>query len=266
MYQSYLDCPWGRMSYYTSGGGKIILLLHDFGQDAHYFTDLLSFTDSFAQGITVDLCGHGMSQTPKEFTSCKTMARDINSLTQQLLAGRVDIVGHGTGGLVALEFARLFPHSCAKLVLLDTFLPQTKREQIFGETLIPYSDFPQHQKICRSFSKWPLSVRDDYILTVNNYNYQWLSDIYTTKEILFVYGARNSANQPGKARLNIPERSWYEVHWLHGRGHDFPRQAARETANIIRQYLFNDSTGFTEEEPHNPEHDLPPPSLGELML
>ena len=51
------------------------------------------------------------------------MAVDIHELTRSLRLGRVKVVGHDIGLMVAYAFAAQFPEDTERLVLMDAFLP-----------------------------------------------------------------------------------------------------------------------------------------------
>ncbi|TCM16538.1 pimeloyl-ACP methyl ester carboxylesterase [Novosphingobium sp. PhB165] len=73
--------------------------------------------------IAVDLRGMGTSDKPAGGYDKKTMAADIAGLVRQLHLGKVDIVGHDIGSMVAYSFAANHPELTSKLVLLDVAPP-----------------------------------------------------------------------------------------------------------------------------------------------
>ncbi|AOR75335.1 alpha/beta hydrolase fold protein [Sphingomonas sp. LH128] len=73
--------------------------------------------------IAVDLRGMGASSKPAGGYDKKTMAADIAGLVHQLGLGKVDIVGHDIGSMVAYSFAANHSDLTDKLVLLDVAPP-----------------------------------------------------------------------------------------------------------------------------------------------
>jgi pimeloyl-ACP methyl ester carboxylesterase len=76
----------------------------------------------------VDLRGHGASAWPGTY-SIELMAHDVVALLPQLVgdAGRIDLVGHSLGGLVACRVAVASP-LVRRLVLEDVGLPRARRQ------------------------------------------------------------------------------------------------------------------------------------------
>jgi pimeloyl-ACP methyl ester carboxylesterase len=69
----------------------------------------------------VNLRGHGPSDWPGDY-SIRAMADDVTGLLRQLDAGKVDLVGHSLGGLVACRVASAHPERVRRLVLEDVGL------------------------------------------------------------------------------------------------------------------------------------------------
>src|SRR5512133_749264 len=101
-------------------GAPPFLLVHDLGLD---HTSLQAQFEHFRHRhrvVAVDLPGHGesvplpTSQTPAAF------AHDLAWLCYELGVYRPVAVGHGVGGMVAVELAGMFPGLLAAAVLLDS--------------------------------------------------------------------------------------------------------------------------------------------------
>ena len=63
------------------------------------------------------------SARPETGYDKKNMAVDIHELTRSLGLGRVSVVGHDIGLMVAYAFAAKYPEDTERLVLMDAFLP-----------------------------------------------------------------------------------------------------------------------------------------------
>lgn len=68
-----------------------------------------------------DLRGHGRTARAASGYDTRTLASDLDELTQDLPP--FDLVGHSWGALVALRFARLHPGRVRRLVLVEAPLP-----------------------------------------------------------------------------------------------------------------------------------------------
>ncbi len=264
MFEEQIKRSWGSLNYRSTGSGLRTIFLHDFGRSSDYYLRLISELEIDFSVTAPDLPGHGKSDIPFELTTIKTMARDIIELVSGALLGRIPFIAHGTGGILALEVLRQAPHLCSKLILLDTFLPPSKRKDIFGEDLIPYKNREEFLSIRNTFKGWRINIRDDYIITINAYNFSWLTDNANT-EILFLYGDRGRAERP-EDLTDLPSRNQHYTYWLSDCGHEFPVTEYELTAHIIRRFLLENSTDFSPPQEPEPETDMPPPSLGELMF
>ena len=82
--------------------------------------------------VAVDLRGHGASAWPGVY-SIAVMSQDVAALLGELEVldllgtGRVDLVGHSLGGLVALRVAAAHPDRVRRLVLEDVGMPHPRR-------------------------------------------------------------------------------------------------------------------------------------------
>lgn len=122
---SFLDRPWGKLAYRTSGTGRPLLLLHSLALSSGMWEPVLS---EFAAGrriVTVDLRGHGRSAWDWQAFSVEDMADDICCLIDALgVPGSepapVDVIGMSMGGTVAVALAAMHPELVGRLVACDT--------------------------------------------------------------------------------------------------------------------------------------------------
>lgn len=99
-----------------------LVLLHALGEDA---TDWDGVAPAFARHRRVlapDLRGHGRSNRPGEY-SLELMRADVLGFLDAVAPGRVDLVGHSMGGVVAYLLAEEVPGRVRRLVLEDTPAP-----------------------------------------------------------------------------------------------------------------------------------------------
>jgi pimeloyl-ACP methyl ester carboxylesterase len=112
-----------RIRYLIGGQGSPVVLLHGYAQTGHMWGPLLPRLASRHTVVVPDLRGAGGSAKPESGYDKKNMAVDIHELTTSLGLGRVEIVGHDIGLMVAYAYAAQFPQSTERLVLMDAFLP-----------------------------------------------------------------------------------------------------------------------------------------------
>jgi pimeloyl-ACP methyl ester carboxylesterase len=99
------------------------VLLHGFAQTGLMWRPLMP---RLAQGHTVlvpDLRGAGDSEKAEAGYDKKNMAVDVHELVKSLGLGRVALVGHDIGLMVAYAYAAQFPQDVDRIVLMDAFLP-----------------------------------------------------------------------------------------------------------------------------------------------
>ena len=103
-----------------------LVLLHALGEDG---SDWGNIAPAFARHWRVyapDLRGHGRSDWPGDY-SAELMRADILGFLDALALGRVDLIGHSLGGMVAYLFAIEHPERLRHLVLEDVAAPLRRK-------------------------------------------------------------------------------------------------------------------------------------------
>lgn len=104
-------------------GGDPLLLLHGFTGAKEDFADVLDpFADRGRHAVAPDHRGHGGSDQPAEEDAYtfEQMADDAWALLDALELGRVDLLGHSMGGMVAQLMALADRGRLRSLVLMNT--------------------------------------------------------------------------------------------------------------------------------------------------
>ncbi len=110
----------GKKIYYTTqGNGPVVVLLHGFLESSNMWPPVM---DAFkhCQVVTIDLPGHGKTETFGSIHSMALMARCVKAVVDELKINAFSIVGHSMGGYVALEFASIFQQQLNGLCLLHS--------------------------------------------------------------------------------------------------------------------------------------------------
>ncbi|WP_404479917.1 alpha/beta fold hydrolase [Novosphingobium sp. BL-52-GroH] len=107
----------------TGGSGPAVILIHGYGETGDMWAPLAAELARDHQVIVPDLRGMGFSQRPEGGYDKKTQGEDIARLLDALKVGKVDVVGHDIGNMVAYAFVAQYRDRVGKLVLMDAPLP-----------------------------------------------------------------------------------------------------------------------------------------------
>ncbi|MFW9865752.1 MAG: alpha/beta fold hydrolase [Candidatus Thorarchaeota archaeon] len=112
-----------ELFYIKHGSGTPFLVMHGgLGFDHTYFRPELDPLGGQLQLIYFDYRGHGRSGRPPVSTiTFDQLADDTEELRKVLGFGKIGVIGHSAGGLVALKYAINFPQNLSHLILLNTF-------------------------------------------------------------------------------------------------------------------------------------------------
>ncbi|MEP7286800.1 MAG: 2-succinyl-6-hydroxy-2,4-cyclohexadiene-1-carboxylate synthase [Chloroflexota bacterium] len=104
------------------GTGEPLLLLHGFmGSSQSWAEQRIAFEGSH-KVITLDLPGHGFSDSPTNPTRYQIdrVSASLDTILDQLELGSVHLLGYSMGGRVAQHFALTYPHRVRSLLLEST--------------------------------------------------------------------------------------------------------------------------------------------------
>jgi len=107
----------------VGGKGPAVVLLHGFGDTGDMWEPLAKELARDHTVIVPDLRGMGLSSHPEGGYDKETQGRDIAGVLDSLEVGKVDVVGHDIGNMVAYSFSAQFPARVTHLVLMDAPLP-----------------------------------------------------------------------------------------------------------------------------------------------
>ena len=103
----------------SSPNGKSIMLLHGKNFNGAYWEQTAkSLTELGYRVIIPDQIGFGKSSKPKHFQySFHELAASTKKILDHLQIGKVIVLGHSMGGMVATRFAVMYPESVEKFIL-----------------------------------------------------------------------------------------------------------------------------------------------------
>jgi pimeloyl-ACP methyl ester carboxylesterase len=116
----FVTVPDGEIHVAEAGSGRPVLLLHQTPRSWEEYRDVLPLLAPHVHAIAMDTIGFGESTQPPWPPSVEGYARVVADLMDALGIERAALVGHHTGGVVAVEVAAAFPDRVDRLVLSST--------------------------------------------------------------------------------------------------------------------------------------------------
>lgn len=104
----------------AGSGDATILCIHGFLESSRAFEPLVLELDDRWRVISLDQRGHGESTSPSAGPEWDGLAGDVVAALDILRLGRVTLIGHSMGGIVALYAALGWPERIDRLVLIAT--------------------------------------------------------------------------------------------------------------------------------------------------
>lgn len=139
-HKGYADAPTGQVHYAECGAGLPVLLLHQTPRSWREYVEVLPLLGQRVRAIAVDTPGFGESALEGPVT-IERFADGIAGLIDSLGVERFALVGHHTGGVVAVELAARFGSRVEALVLSGTsFMTAEKRARAHERPLIDWVD------------------------------------------------------------------------------------------------------------------------------
>ena len=120
VHRRFVDTPEGQIHYAAAGQGRAILLLHQTPRSWDEYREVLPLLGAKYRAIAMDTIGFGDSYRPKEKGSIEAYAKGVIRFMDAMEIDRAFIIGHHTGGVIALEVAATYPRRVRRLVLSST--------------------------------------------------------------------------------------------------------------------------------------------------
>jgi pimeloyl-ACP methyl ester carboxylesterase len=99
----------GKISYTDSGKGTPVVLLHGYLETSEVWNGFAAALSEKFRVISVDLPGHGMSDTYGSTHTMEFIAAVLKELLESLNIKKIFLTGHSLGGYVTLAFLDLYP-------------------------------------------------------------------------------------------------------------------------------------------------------------
>ncbi|MFD4228169.1 alpha/beta fold hydrolase [Streptomyces sp. NPDC058545] len=139
--KGYVPSRFGQLHYAESGTGEPVVLLHQTPRSWTEYLDVLPLIGARHRAIAPDTLGYGASAKPQGPHSIERFADAAGEVVEELGLDRFHLVGHHTGGVVAVELAARFQDRVASLLLSATpFVDEEKRRTAGGHRRIDHVD------------------------------------------------------------------------------------------------------------------------------
>ncbi len=158
-----------RMAYMdvntAQGNGKTVILFHGKNFNGYYWKDVAAWlSDKGYRVIIPDQVGWGKSDHPDIHYSFSLLAANNKALLDSLHVGKVIVIGHSMGGMLATRFTLMYPPVVSQLILEDPIGLEDYK------TFVPYSSIDaQYQTELKA-------TYDSYKKYMQSYFPEWKPD------------------------------------------------------------------------------------------
>ena len=105
--------------YEVLGKGRPVFFLHGWVGSWKYWIPSMQVTSTSYRAYALDLWGFGETAHNPQFYSLDLQADMLRSFMEKMGIGKIALVGHGLGGLVALNFTRRWPQSVDRIMVIN---------------------------------------------------------------------------------------------------------------------------------------------------
>ena len=239
--------PWGVLAYgRRAGTGPTWVLLHGGGCQSADWERVARRLPSDWPLVCPDFRGHGASAIPAANFLLDDLADDVVELVERLGLGRVVLVGHSLGGMVAKQIASARPDVVAALVMVEgwTHLRGARhlRQTMFGALSDKEAQAIREQSD-RTFSAWPQGMHPAFWQSLKDYDAGAFM-AHAELPVLEFYGDRGEP-RPSRDDLGVPDRPNIRLVWLAGAGHYLLHGRPESIADGIASWMDD-----SQETPH----------------
>jgi pimeloyl-ACP methyl ester carboxylesterase len=261
-----VDLPGGDLQVREDGraDGPPVVLLHGWTASINWWNSITPLLAGRDRVVRVDLLGHGGSEKPREGYSMEEQADRIALALARRKVRRAMIVGHSTGGEVAIALAARHPRLARRLVVIDSepderfvdpdLLAKLSVKPVIGEALKRLaSDGAIRKGLEQGFAKdFPipgLFVRDFNKLTFSAYKKTYdesgdyveqgrlakdLRSIHVPR--LVIFGAEDRLVEPADEAAAAFRKLGVRTKLIQGAGHSPMVEKPVETARLLLSF------------------------------
>ncbi|BET02883.1 epoxide hydrolase [Nesidiocoris tenuis] len=133
---SYIHLPHVKLHYVESGSKEkpLMILLHGFPEFWYSWRHQIKEFSKDYWVVAVDMRGYGDSDKPPsvKYYNMKYLIGDVKNLIEGLGQKKAIVVAHDWGGIVAWQFARLYPEMVEKMVVINAPQPTAFRKLMWS--------------------------------------------------------------------------------------------------------------------------------------
>jgi proline iminopeptidase len=132
--EGFIDADGVLIYYKTFGNGEPLVILHGGPGASHdYFLPYLLPLARTNRLVFIDERGSGRSQkleNTSEYT-IENMVEDVEAVRKVLALGKISLMGHSCGGILAQAYALKYQENLSNLILCSTFHSTLKMNEVF---------------------------------------------------------------------------------------------------------------------------------------
>ena len=232
--------------YEVLGRGRPVIFLHGWVGSWRYWVSSMQVTSTSFRAYALDLWGFGDTAREKERYGIKKQTSLVRSFLDEMGIGKIALVGHGLGALVALDFTSTHKDIVDRVMLANCSLKKSQIDpRLFTdstESLVDWlaSDLPDAQAVLADAKK---TDHDAIIASRNDISASELFDKVNRQHTpcLLVSGAQDKLiGQPDINQLSVLSELGHHI-ILGGAGY-FPMLDSATTFNrLLTDFLALDS-------------------------
>ena len=252
----------GRTRYSREGSGEPVILVHGVGLDASIWQPQISALRAAYDVIAIDMLGHGGSSLPPSDARLSDYVEQLLAVADALGLGKVHVIGHSMGALVALEFALSQASRIHSLVALNAVYcrPPEQRAAVEARAAAiaqKNSSTSPDEPIARWFGDPVSSAHLEHarlvrrlLLSVDRIGYARSYRLFATSDMahrdrlprlavpaLFMTGARDRNSSPAMSRAMADAVVGARCAVVEEAGHMMTLTAANEVNHRLRSFL-----------------------------
>lgn len=138
IHEGYVDANGVLIYYKTFGKGQPLLIVHGGPGASHdYFLPYLVPLSRTNKLVFIDERGSGRSQkleNPASYT-VENMVEDVEAVRKSLNLGKISLLGHSYGGVLAQAYALKYQQNLSHLILCSTFHSTSRMNEVFRKIM-----------------------------------------------------------------------------------------------------------------------------------